>query len=66
VTPDRRFRQSSNAATDKWEAVRHSTNYGNADTNFTLGELTPKHFLHAILAHARLVTAWARKWSTLI
>src|SRR4051812_19416448 len=28
----------------KWEAVRFSTNYGNADTNFTLGELTPKHF----------------------
>src|SRR4051812_43203373 len=29
---------------EQWEAVRFSTNYGNADTNFTLGELTPKHF----------------------
>ena len=27
-----------------WTAVRYSTDYGNADTNFSLGELTPKHF----------------------
>ena len=27
-----------------WEAVRYSTNYGNAETDFSLGELTPKHF----------------------
>ncbi len=27
-----------------WEAQRYSTNYGNPDTNFTLGELTPRHF----------------------
>ena len=28
----------------EWEAVRYSTDYGNADGNFALGELTPKHF----------------------
>jgi excinuclease ABC subunit A len=28
----------------EWVAVRYSTDYGNADTNFSLGELTPKHF----------------------
>src|SRR5438067_4716407 len=28
----------------KWELQRYSTNYGNADSGFTLGELTPKHF----------------------
>ena len=27
-----------------WESVRYSTDYGNADSNFSLGELTPKHF----------------------
>src|SRR6202022_1642553 len=27
-----------------WEEHRYSTDYGNADTGFTLGELTPKHF----------------------
>ncbi len=37
--------ETSNAQREgAWEAVRYSTNYGNADTNFTLGELTPKHF----------------------
>jgi len=29
---------------EKWEAARYSTDYGNAETNFSLGELTPKHF----------------------
>ena len=28
----------------EWEEVRYSTNYGNPETDFTLGELTPKHF----------------------
>jgi excinuclease ABC subunit A len=28
----------------KWEVRRYSTDYGNADSGFTLGELTPKHF----------------------
>src|SRR5205809_6305477 len=27
-----------------WEEFRYSTEYGNAETGFTLGELTPKHF----------------------
>jgi excinuclease ABC subunit A len=29
---------------DAWEEIRYSTDYGNADSNFSLGELTPKHF----------------------
>src|SRR3954447_15539315 len=29
-------------ARDDWEPVRYSTNYGNAETDFSLGELTPK------------------------
>src|ERR1700726_2612269 len=28
----------------KWEELRYSTDYGNAETGFTLAELTPKHF----------------------
>ena len=27
-----------------WETVRYTTDYGNAESNFSLGELTPKHF----------------------
>ena len=27
-----------------WEAIRYTTDYGNAESNFSLGELTPKHF----------------------
>ncbi|MGI9115511.1 MAG: excinuclease ABC subunit UvrA [Chthoniobacterales bacterium] len=27
-----------------WDAQRYSTDYGDAETGFTLGELTPKHF----------------------
>ena len=27
-----------------WQEFRYSTDYGNAETGFTLGELTPKHF----------------------
>ncbi|MEY2526644.1 MAG: excinuclease subunit [Verrucomicrobiota bacterium] len=29
---------------ETWEEDRYSTDYGNADSGFTLGELTPKHF----------------------
>ena len=36
---------SSNAeGAESWEETRYSTNYGNAESGFTLGELTPKHF----------------------
>ena len=39
------LRQAPAAAVgDTWESRRYSTDYGNADTNFSLGELTPKHF----------------------
>jgi excinuclease ABC subunit A len=29
---------------ETWEETRYSTDYGSAETGFTLGELTPKHF----------------------
>ncbi|HEX8490430.1 MAG TPA: excinuclease ABC subunit UvrA, partial [Chthoniobacterales bacterium] len=29
---------------EKWETVRYTTDYGNAESDFSLGELTPKHF----------------------
>jgi excinuclease ABC subunit A len=29
---------------EEWDELRYSTDYGNAETGFTLGELTPKHF----------------------
>jgi excinuclease ABC subunit A len=28
----------------EWDAVRYTTDYGNADSDYSLGELTPKHF----------------------
>ncbi|HEV8423077.1 MAG TPA: excinuclease ABC subunit UvrA, partial [Chthoniobacterales bacterium] len=28
----------------EWQEVRYSTDYGNPETNFSLGQLTPKHF----------------------
>src|SRR5438046_6875456 len=34
----------SSTPTSEWEEVRYSTDYGNAESGFTLGELTPKHF----------------------
>ena len=38
-------RQTSNAElSETLEELRYSTDYGNAETGFTLGELTPKHF----------------------
>src|SRR6201993_3276866 len=36
--------QASNIESEQWEERRYSTDYGNAETGFTLGELTPKHF----------------------
>jgi excinuclease ABC subunit A len=29
---------------EEWEPVRYTTDYGSADSNYSLGELTPKHF----------------------
>jgi len=29
---------------EEWEQVRYTTDYGNAETDYSLGELTPKHF----------------------
>ena len=31
-------------ASDNWAECRYSTDYGNAETGFNLGELTPRHF----------------------
>ena len=37
-------RSMSNAESDAWEELRYSTNYSTGDSDFSLGELTPKHF----------------------
>src|SRR5256714_2680687 len=29
---------------DNWEVIRYTTDYGNAESDYSLGELTPKHF----------------------
>jgi excinuclease ABC subunit A len=34
----------SNNESESWEESRYSTDYGDAETGFNLGELTPKHF----------------------
>src|SRR5437773_2375579 len=34
----------SNTASRQWEQLRYSTDYGNAETGFTLSDLTPRHF----------------------
>jgi excinuclease ABC subunit A len=36
--------QHSNTPSEHWETVRYTTDYGSADSNYSLGELTPKHF----------------------
>jgi excinuclease ABC subunit A len=36
--------QRSDTPTGEWEELRYSTDYGNAETGFSLGEVTPKHF----------------------
>ncbi|HSU87065.1 MAG TPA: excinuclease ABC subunit UvrA [Chthoniobacterales bacterium] len=33
-----------NAQRSNWEEIRYSTDYGNPETDFSLGQLTPKHF----------------------
>ncbi|HEV2803802.1 MAG TPA: excinuclease ABC subunit UvrA [Chthoniobacterales bacterium] len=32
------------AREEEWEQIRYTTDYGNADSDYSLGELTPKHF----------------------
>ena len=36
--------RAAHNGSENWEAVRYSTDYGNPDTDFSLGQLTPKHF----------------------
>jgi excinuclease ABC subunit A len=36
--------QHSKTPTGNWAECRYSTDYGNAETGFNLGELTPRHF----------------------
>ena len=36
--------RSNGAAGAQWDELRYSTDYGNAESGFTLDELTPKHF----------------------
>jgi excinuclease ABC subunit A len=43
-TPALQYSITPSADASAWEELRYSTQYGNADTGFTLGELTPKHF----------------------
>jgi len=41
----RERRETSNVQPEAiWDEFRYSTDYGNAETGFALGELTPKHF----------------------
>jgi excinuclease ABC subunit A len=35
---------ASNIGSEQWEERRYSTDYGNAETGFTLSDLTPRHF----------------------
>ncbi len=35
---------TSNTKPEQWAELRYSTDYGNAETGFTLGDLTPRHF----------------------
>jgi excinuclease ABC subunit A len=34
----------SNIGSEQWEELRYSTDYGNAETGFTLSDLSPRHF----------------------
>jgi len=36
--------RAAHNGSEKWEAIRYSTDYGNPDTDFSLGQLTPRHF----------------------
>jgi excinuclease ABC subunit A len=42
-TPNAQYSTSNNES-DQWEESRYSTDYGDAETGFNLGELTPRHF----------------------
>src|SRR5438445_1695236 len=35
---------TSNTESEQWEELRYSTDHGNAETGFTYGDLTPRHF----------------------
>src|SRR6476646_1718431 len=37
-------RPTPNSELEEWETVRYTTDYGSAESNYSLGELTPKHF----------------------
>ena len=37
-------RPMPNSESEEWETVRYTTVYGSAESNYSLGELTPKHF----------------------
>src|SRR5437763_3449948 len=37
-------RPMPNSELEEWETVRYTTDYGSAESNYSLGELTPKHF----------------------
>jgi excinuclease ABC subunit A len=37
-------RSAASLPEEEWETVRYTTDYGSADSNYSLGELTPKHF----------------------
>jgi excinuclease ABC subunit A len=43
-TPNAERRTPNAESKESWEEHRYSTDYGNAESGFTLGELTPKHF----------------------
>src|SRR5437773_8864548 len=40
----RSTQKTSNAESEAWEELRYSTNYSTGDSDFSLGELTPKYF----------------------
>jgi len=37
-------RSTPNAQLEGWEELRYSTDFGSADSDFSIGELTPRHF----------------------
>ncbi|MFN2623648.1 MAG: excinuclease ABC subunit UvrA [Chthoniobacterales bacterium] len=37
-------RRAASLPEEDWETVRYTTDYGSAESNYSLGELTPKHF----------------------
>ena len=44
TTPTVQHSNTPGADTANWEELKYSTQFGNAETGFTLAELTPKHF----------------------